>query len=86
MNSYDEYILALKSMRTSCGLTQKQLSVKVGVSSQTISNIECGLHCPSGAHLHKMLVALNADMPTVRDFREKFKTFRSDFYNRNKKQ
>ena len=86
MNSQSEYILALKSMRVSCGLTQKQLADKAAVSGQTISNIESLRHCPSELHLHKILVTLKADVAIMLDFKEKFKKFRSDINNRNKKQ
>lgn len=71
-------------MRVSCGLTQKQLAVKVGVSGQSISNIESMRHCPSEVHLHKILVALRADTSTMLDFKEKFKKFRSE-HNENRR-
>lgn len=40
-------MLDLKKIRESAGMTQEQLSEKVGVIRQTISNIECGLALPS---------------------------------------
>jgi len=63
-------------MRAAVNLSQKQLGKLIGTTGQSISNIETGRHCPSEVHLHKILVELKADEPTMKDFKENFKIFR----------
>ncbi|MCI9641187.1 MAG: helix-turn-helix transcriptional regulator [Eubacterium sp.] len=49
----------LKEIRTSCNLSQFQLSQMVGVSRNTISSIETGQYCPTAKLALILCVALD---------------------------
>lgn len=51
----------LKELRTSSGMTQSELAKKVGMSRNTISNIEVGLHSITISRADKILTVLGYD-------------------------
>jgi DNA-binding XRE family transcriptional regulator len=77
MNLHKQYTIRLKAMRAFANMTQAQLARKVGVSTQSISNIESGRHVPRGSTLHKMLLALNANEQEIKDIKEVFGALRA---------
>jgi len=56
---------ALKSLRTSRGLSQKQLAEKAGVSPSTVSSFESGGVSPALAILCKLAKALNVNVSAL---------------------
>lgn len=58
----------LRELRTVRGLTQEQLAVKAGVSSDQISRIERGLHDPSLTMIIRLAFGLDVSVSDL--FRE----------------
>lgn len=52
----------LQSLRVSAKITQEQLADKVGVTIESISNIERGIHGPSFDTLEKIAAALQVSV------------------------
>jgi len=58
----------LKSLRAQKQLTQEQLAETVGVSIESISNIERGLYGPTFNNLGKIATTLNVDVKELFEF------------------
>jgi transcriptional regulator with XRE-family HTH domain len=58
----------LAFLRKQSDLTQSELAEKVGVSEETISNIERGLYGPRFALLSSLSVALRVPVKSLFDF------------------
>ena len=67
-----ENMIDLRKIREEKNFTQEQLAEKVGVSRQTISNIECGLSLPSVPTA--MAIGQILDFDWVRFFDDKEQT------------
>ncbi|WP_331351771.1 helix-turn-helix transcriptional regulator [Cellvibrio sp. UBA7671] len=58
----------LQQVRSSRGLTQEELAEKVGLTIESISNIERGIHGPSFDNLEKITTALNVPAKSLFEF------------------
>lgn len=58
----------LQQVRSSGGLTQEELAEKVGLTIESISNMERGIHGPSFDNLEKIVAALNVPAKTFFEF------------------
>jgi transcriptional regulator with XRE-family HTH domain len=63
-----EFGKKLKIIRKQAGLTQEQLAENIGVSIESISNMERGLHSPSFNNLEKIAVAINVKVKELFEF------------------
>lgn len=60
----------LQQLRHSRKMTQEELAEHVGVSIESISNIERGIHGPSFDNLEKIIAALQVPAKSLFDFDE----------------
>ncbi len=58
----------LQQVRSSSGLTQEELAEKVGLTIESISNMERGIHGPSFDNLEKIIIALNVPAKSLFEF------------------
>lgn len=58
----------VQQLRQAKKITQEELAEKVGVSIESISNIERGIHGPSFDNLEKIILALNVPAKTLFEF------------------
>lgn len=52
----------LKILRINAGYNQKELAKKIGVTNQTLSNVENGRRMPSGEVAYKLSIILGFEM------------------------
>ena len=52
----------IKAAREAASVTQEQLAIKIGYSSQHISNIKCGVYKPSGRTIDAINRALKVKL------------------------
>ncbi|WP_039918156.1 helix-turn-helix domain-containing protein [Cellvibrio mixtus] len=60
----------VQQLRLAKKITQEELAEHVGVSIESISNIERGIHGPSFDNLEKIILALNVPAKMLFDFDE----------------
>lgn len=60
----------IKRYRTSRGMTQEELAVRLNVIRQTVSKWECGLSVPDAEMLERLAAALDADVVSLLGDRE----------------
>lgn len=60
--------IRLKVLRKQAGLTQEQLAERIGVSIESISNIERGLHGPTFSNLEKIAAEIKVDEKSLFEF------------------
>ena len=60
----------IKRYRTSRGMTQEELAVRLNVVRQTVSKWECGLSVPDAEMLERLAAALDADVVSLLGDRE----------------
>jgi transcriptional regulator with XRE-family HTH domain len=60
--------LRLKALRNQAGVTQEQLAENIGISIESISNIERGIHGPTFNNLEKIAAAINVDVKLLFEF------------------
>jgi transcriptional regulator with XRE-family HTH domain len=58
----------VQQLRQARKITQEELAEKVGVSIESISNIERGIHGPSFDNLEKIILALQVPAKTLFEF------------------
>lgn len=58
----------LQQVRGTTGLTQEELAEKVGLTIESISNMERGIHGPSFDNLEKIILALNVPAKSLFEF------------------
>ena len=58
----------LQALRNSRGITQEQLAAEVGITVESISNIERGIHGPRFDNLEKIARALGAPVKDLFNF------------------
>ena len=58
----------LKTLRKQAGITQEQLAETTGLTIESISNIERGLHGPTFANLEKIAKAINVEVKALFNF------------------
>jgi transcriptional regulator with XRE-family HTH domain len=58
----------VQQLRQARKITQEELAEKVGVSIESISNIERGIHGPSFDNLEKIVLALQVPAKTLFEF------------------
>jgi transcriptional regulator with XRE-family HTH domain len=58
----------LQLVRGTTGLTQEELAEKVGLTIESISNMERGIHGPSFDNLEKIVAALNVPARSLFEF------------------
>lgn len=58
----------LQQVRGTSGLTQEELAEKVGLTIESISNMERGIHGPSFDNLEKIVTALNVPAKSLFEF------------------
>jgi transcriptional regulator with XRE-family HTH domain len=58
----------LQQVRSATDLTQEELAEKVGLTIESISNIERGIHGPSFDTLEKIILALNVPAKSLFEF------------------
>lgn len=58
----------VQSLRIAAGVTQEQLADEVGVTIESISNIERGIHGPSFDNLEKLARALKVPVCRLFEF------------------
>jgi transcriptional regulator with XRE-family HTH domain len=58
----------LQSLRNSKGITQEQLAAEVGITVESISNIERGIHGPRFDNLEKIAHALGTPVKELFNF------------------
>lgn len=58
----------VQQLRQAKKITQEELAEKVGVSIESISNIERGIHGPSFDNLEKITIALQVPAKALFDF------------------
>lgn len=60
----------LQQLRAATGLTQEELAEKVGLTIESISNMERGIHGPSFDNLEKIVAALKIPAKALFEFEE----------------
>ncbi len=58
----------VQQLRQARKMTQEELAEQVGVSIESISNIERGIHGPSFDNLEKIILALNVPAKSLFEF------------------
>lgn len=58
----------LQQVRCTTGMTQEELAEKVGLTIESISNMERGIHGPSFDNLEKIVIALNIPAKILFEF------------------
>jgi transcriptional regulator with XRE-family HTH domain len=60
----------LRSVRLEKGITQEQLAAEVGITVESISNLERGLYGPKFENLEKIAESLNIPVKELFDFKK----------------
>lgn len=58
----------LQALRKASGLTQEQVALETGLTIESISNIERGIHGPTFDNLEKIAAAVNVEVRQLFDF------------------
>jgi len=58
----------LQALRNSKGITQEQLAAEVGITVESVSNIERGIYGPRFENLEKIALALNTPVKELFNF------------------
>lgn len=58
----------LQALRKASGLTQEQIAQETGLTIESISNIERGIHGPTFDNLEKIATAMDIEVKQLFDF------------------
>lgn len=58
----------LQTLRKASGLTQEQIAQETGLTIESISNIERGIHGPTFDNLEKIAMAMGVEVKQLFDF------------------
>ncbi len=64
----EKFGLRLQALRIEADMTQEELAVAVGLTVESISNIERGIHGPKFDNLEKLTEALDLPVKDLFDF------------------
>lgn len=70
----------LKEAREERGLTQKEISLRIGTSANAINNYELGLRTPTADILRKIAISLNVSADYLLGFSDNSKKINSEIY------
>ncbi len=70
----------LKEVREERGLTQKEISLRIGTSANAINNYELGLRTPTADILRKIAISLNVSADYLLGFSDNSKKINSEIY------